>query len=339
MIALKKSLFIGFILLFVGSLPASSEEASFYKEVNLISGYSDNDGWVGRDGRSLKNSLGFEYYQKFSKDTGDYLTANLQLRFSYDSLENSNDAFALEVHNAWLEYKLGLGKALRFGHFAPSFGLEPVLDTHGTLFQTLASKNIGFKKDWGVSYRGFWSLFDYEVSAQIGSGMSIEGKDDNFLLTSRISRDKNDSWQYGLSFLFGQTLQPRELKTIPRADLLSEKTILKKRVGLDAQYFSGPYIFKGEIAYGQDDDNEVLGLLFESDYLPSGLEALELKFQTQFMSKDLESSRNQDLLIALGVSYKLNSKVTLRAGYFHDIYARGKDKDRQVLLQFYYFGS
>jgi len=336
---LKKSLLIGVILFFSASLPASPDDASFYKEVNLITGYSHNDKLIGKDGRSLKNSLGFEYYRKFSNDRGDYLTADLQMRFSYDSLENSNNAFAVEIHNAWLEYKLGLGKALRFGHFAPSFGLEPVVDTHGTLFQTLALKNIGFKKDWGLGYRGFWGLFDYELSAQAGSGMTIAGKDDNFLLTTRISRGRGDNLQYGLSFLYGQTLQPRETKTIPQADFTSEKTILKKRIGLDAQYLSGPYTFKGEVAYGQNDDNEVLGLLLETDYTLPKLEALEFQLQTQLMSRDLESSQKQDLMLALGAAYKFSPTVTMRLGYFHDIYVQGKDKDRQVVLQLYYYGS
>jgi hypothetical protein len=87
----------------------------FYKELNLIGGYSDNKGLVGKDRHMLKNSVGFEYFRKFSDQYGDHLTLDLQMRLSYDSLEKRHDAWAVEIHNAWLEYKLGIGKSLQLG--------------------------------------------------------------------------------------------------------------------------------------------------------------------------------------------------------------------------------
>ena len=40
--------------------------AVFYKEVDLIGGYSDNEQWIAEHDDYLKNSVGFEYYDKFS---------------------------------------------------------------------------------------------------------------------------------------------------------------------------------------------------------------------------------------------------------------------------------
>jgi len=60
-----------YIFLFCISIYSSNLFAKVYKEVNIIGGYSKND--------HLKNSIGFEYYEKFSDKYGDYLT----MAFSY----------------------------------------------------------------------------------------------------------------------------------------------------------------------------------------------------------------------------------------------------------------
>ena len=65
----------------------------FYKEALMIGGYSDKDQWVGKKNMMLKNSVGFEYYKKFSNEYGDFLTLDLQIRTAYDSKEDSQDAF------------------------------------------------------------------------------------------------------------------------------------------------------------------------------------------------------------------------------------------------------
>ena len=159
---LKKQIIIALLFISTGWMHRPVGADNFYKEAIIIGGYSVNDQWVDEKNRWPKNSVGFEYYKKFSDEYGDFLTLDLQMRMAYDSSEESPDAFGIEIHNAWLEYKLGLGKSIRFGHFDPAFGLEPVLDTHGTVLQTLAPKNIGFKKDWGVGFyiSGFFSYTD-----------------------------------------------------------------------------------------------------------------------------------------------------------------------------------
>jgi len=106
-------------------------------------------------------------------------------------------------------------ESIRAGHFDPAFGLEPVTDTHGTLLQTLAPKNIGFKKDWGIGYRGLLGKFDYQLAVQLGSGMGIRRKDGSYLLTGRISTPQTRDTQIGLSFLYGRTLVSGQSWTIP----------------------------------------------------------------------------------------------------------------------------
>lgn len=314
-----------------------AEQSFFYKEINLIGGYSNREKWVGKS-PSLKNSVGFEYYRKFSNEYGDYLTTDSQLRLAYDSSESCDDAWGVEIHNAWVEYKLGYGYNLKFGHFDPAFGLEPILDTHGTLLQTLAMKNIGFKKDWGLSLRGAMPTFDYEIAAQLGSGMSIHRKDGSFLLSSRIGTPTYKALQYGVSLLYGEVLKTEGMSTFPRNELISNKAISKRRVGIDSQYLFGPYLFKGEIAYGKDDDEEVLGYLFETNYTLPNYQNWQLETQFASWINDLGKNTPDDSTLTLGVSYKVSADITLRANYIHDFNLASGGEDDKFLVQFYYYG-
>jgi hypothetical protein len=328
---------IAAILFLILNEQASANESLFYKEANLIGGYSDKDHWVGKNSE-LVNSIGFENYRKFSNDYGDYLTTDLQMRLGYDSVENAEDAWGAQIHNAWLLYKIDYDKKLRLGHFDPAFGMEPQVDTHGTILQTLAMKDIGFKKDWGIGLEGALSRFDYKTALQLGSGMSIYRKDGSFLLTSRIGSPSTQNFQYGVSFLYGRVLEYMGIWTWPRSGLESSETILKKRVGLDSQYLFGPYLFKGEVAYGTDDHNDVLGYLGEIDYTLPKYQNCELELQFQSWVNDLGRSSSDDSTLTLGASYKLNQDTTLRAAFSHDLNMSGQKEEDKFLVQFYFYG-
>ncbi len=330
--------FIGLIALTPFNSPLFADEALFYKELNLIGGYSDRDRWVGRSD-DLMNAVGFENYRKFSNDYGDYLTADLQVRLAYDSLRNSHNAWGVQIHNAWLLYKFNYAAKLRLGHFDPAFGLEPQLDTHATILQTLAMKDIGFKKDWGFGLEGSLSKFDYKTALQLGSGMGIRRRDGSFLFTSRIGTPTTQNLQYGLSFLYGRVLEVEDMKTIPQDKLLSEKAVLKKRAGIDGQYLFGPCLFKAEAAYGENDSKKVLGYLTEVDYTVPQYQNWEWELQFQSWINKLGESASADSTLTLGTAYKLSQNTTLRAAFSHDLNQSGQKEEDRILLQFYYFGA
>jgi hypothetical protein len=324
-----------FMLLY--TLSAYAEGASvFYKELNLLGGYSDMDGFIDET-MMLKNSIGAEYFRRFSGEQGDYLTLDLQSRLTYKPTIKFKDAWAIEVHNAWLEYKLGLGYKLRFGHFDPSFGLEPILDTHGTILQTLAMKNIGFKSDWGVSFRGTANLFDYEESIQNGSGMKIKRNDGNFLITYRMGNPQGNNFVYGLSALYGKVLRD-DMKNLLSSDMsdseMSSMPVLKKRIGVDFQYPYKSFLVKGEFAYGKDDKDKVLGSFIQLDYTFPFVQALLAEAQMQNWRSSMGSDSMLDTMISTCISYKFNSKITARIAY-----VRTFDKDNQIFIQLYYFGT
>ncbi len=326
------------LLLFATTCSSSNVWADiFYKEAVIVAGYSDEDQWVGNKGKGIKNAVGFEYYKKFSDEYGDFLTLNLQMRLGYDFNENDSDELGGEIHNAWLEHKLGLGRSIRLGHFAPAFGLEPVLDTHGTLLQTLAPKNIGFKKDWGIGYKDLLGDFDYQLAAQLGSGMGIRRKDGSFLLTGRISKQHTRDTQIGLSFLYGHILASSQSWTIPAPDLISRKTVRKKRIGIDLQCPLWLFDFKAEIAAGEDDGTTVAGALAEFGYTVPKLQSLRIKMQTMYWSHNWEKKDARDLTLSPVIEYRINQEMTIRSGYFHDIDS-SSNEDKLIVLQFYYFG-
>jgi len=316
---------------------AFAEQTLFYKEINLIGGYSDQDKWVGKSSELL-NSVGFEYYRKFSNDYGDFLTTDLQMRLTYNSKRSAEDAWGLEIHNAWLQYKLNSVNKVKVGHFRPPFGLEQVLDTHGTILQTLTPRNIGFKKYWGLALEGTLPGFDYSAALQLGSGMSIYRRDGSFLSSFRIGTPSDRNAQGGISFLYGKTLETEGMSTYPRADLLSDNVVLKKRVGLDGQFNFGPYLMKSEVAFGQDGHENVLGYLAELDYTLPKLQNLEFQLQYQSWQHHLGEKGMDDSTLTTGLSYKLSQSVTLRTAYMHDFNLMGEREDDQVLLQIYYFG-
>jgi hypothetical protein len=103
------------------------------------------------------------------------------------------------------------------------------------------------------------------------------------------------------------------------------------------QYLFGPYLFKGELAYGKDDNKNVLGYLCELDYTLPGHQNWELELQYQSWVNDLRHKGMDDSTLTAGVSYKLNQSVTVRTALAHDLNLMEGQEDDKALLQVYYF--
>jgi len=334
----KLLIVLALITLFPVSWALADSEGFFYKEANLIAGYSSRDGWIDKNGM-MNSSVGFELYRKFSGDYGDFLIADLQMRVAYDSSKNSHQAWGVEIHNAWLEYKFSQYLKIRGGHFAPSFGLEPVVDTHSTLLQTLAEQDIGFNKDWGVQMRGSFPRFDYEASMQIGSGMSVRRQDGSYLATLRIGTPKDRNLQGGFSLLSGRTLETEGMSTFPRNELLSSDAVNKNRIGLDGQYLYGPFLFKGEFAYGRDDKNDVLGYLTEIVYTLPSHQNIEFELQYKSWISNIHVSSSDEPALTLGTTYRLSQSTKLSAAFSHDFGMMDKKPEDRFVVQFYFLGG
>lgn len=320
---------------------ALASDFLFYKEVNAIGGYSNKDKWIGKT-EELSNSVGFEHYGKFSSDHGDFLTTDLQVRFAYDSSENSTDAWSVEIHNAWIEYRASPEIKIKGGHFEPAFGLESVVDVHSTILQTLAMSDIGFTRDWGIELRGSLPAFDYMAALQIGSGMSIRREDSSFLVTVRVGTPQTEDFRYGISGFVGNIIETRGMSTFPKNHLLSKEAVFKERIGFDMQYnFWNSFLFKGEVAYGIDDKDNVMGYMTQVDYTAPRSQNWTVETQFQSWFNDMKMPQRDDTTFSICLSYKLSQTITLRAAFIHDLNRFSSDtgRDTKALLQFYYYGK
>ncbi|MBM3317320.1 MAG: hypothetical protein FJY75_05665 [Candidatus Eisenbacteria bacterium] len=325
--------------LFQGAPLAANRVVS--RELLLVGGYSDREGWSGNGGHDLKNASGIEYLERFSREGGDFLTANLQARIAYDADEPASRAWSLDLHNAWVEHKLGLGRTLRAGHFDAAFGLEPLLDTHATIFQTLAHDNIGYKQDWGIAYSGFAGAYDYTIALQNGSGMSLQRRDGSFLATARIGTPPGRELQYGLSGMAGRVLRAERMRTFPRPPLSSDRAVRKERLGLDAQYEVGPWAFKAETAYGRDDRRPVLGALSQLDYTIPSRQRLQLHLQGMYWDGDLrhDGSGMDHLVAGAGLTHRLDRRWSWRLAWFQPLLHGKGLEDGRFVGQVYCFAS
>lgn len=327
------------MLCLLASPPAAADVASSLSgEINAVASYSELDEWTAKAPGSQRNSVGFEYFGKLSNDFGDFLTVDVQLRLSHDPDESDHEGLGVELHNAWAEHRLGLGRNVRIGHFSPAFGLEPVVDTHGTILQTLAMQDIGFKKDWGVGYRGVLGPFDLSFAGQLGSGVGIQMNDGSFLATAQIWTPPGDEFRYGFSLLAGRVLRSTGGRLLPEPEFASE-AVTKTRAGAAAEYTVGSFEFEGELSVGRDKDRSVAGGLVQTGYTPPSLQDLTLELQVRAWSGDTDESEALASSITAGGSYRVTRGWTLRAYLAHDIERPGDTEDTRAVFQAYFFGG
>ena len=306
----------------------------FAPELNAVASMRNGEGH-GAAG-AQRSSAGFEAFGTVSGRRGDLFTWNLQARLSHDS-RLPDERWGIEVHNAWVEHRLGLGRKLRLGHFSPAFGLEPSLDTHGTLLQTLAGRSIGFKKDWGIGYEGLLGPLDGAVALQLGSGAPIDRRDGSYLATIRVSSPPGRAVRIGASALLGRPLDTggARLLPAPEAPVASQVT----RIGIDTTVATGAAEVRCELIAGRDGGVEVAGGLVGVDLALPGLQRLTLESQATAWSGDLSADGEVRSDVALGASYRATPHWTLRVLAEREIEAPGWEEATIIALQLYYYGG
>ena len=327
---------IAAVMILIPAAAGASSITSF--EANIVAAHSESEGWTGEVPGSQRNSIGFEHVARFSGERGDFLTVNLQARLTYDTSTCLEDAVALELHNAYAEWRIGLGRGLRLGHFAPEFGAEPSLDTHGTLLQSLAIRSLGFKKDWGVGYRAALGPLDLGVSAQIGSGMGIQRRDGSYLVSARVGTPTRGNGRVGASMLVGRVLSADAPRLYP-SPRYSPSAAHKVRVCVDGQYVAGPLTLIGEAVAGRDENLDVLGGLLRADVTGLPIEKLVIKCQVSAWTDDLGDEDRLDSGASLVAEYAITSGWTLRGLISTPLGGRSAAETASLAIQAYFIGG
>ncbi len=303
--------------------------AGYSSEVRRPIFYSQNP-----DAEMQKPSVGFDYLQRISGETGDVATFALQARLAltednpagtdYGSRENRH-TYTLEpqVYNAYLKVKTPLSY-LWVGHNRPAFGLSSYFDSHGLILRTLAIQGFGYDRDWGAGlYRDF-SWGDVSASVTTGSGMPVHFKG-NYMTAARISYgvQSRDNFNLGFSLGAGNTLdtmgyrlrdaEPREMK-LAGLDL----TILRDNLEHRFDLYAGRWL---------DQDTLAMSYRFGINVDQEG--RLKIEAQPTYW----KFGEEYDYEAALCLSSQVTADLTVRLGY---TYSHNKD-DHRFMLQLYYY--
>jgi hypothetical protein len=142
------------------------------------------------------------------------------------------------------------------GHPELPYGLEVPISTNGTLRQLLTGKNLGLKVDWGVGINGILPNMSYAMTLTRGSGVDYHRNGEPWALTGRVgsklnSQDYVGEPGFGLSWFAGKVRTPKNTM------------VDRRRIGLDGQWYQGPFGLMAEVSVGDDDGEDVINSFLE----------------------------------------------------------------------------
>jgi hypothetical protein len=340
------------LLLWLLANTGLAADSLFFWEAQGVVGYSKmEDNAIYRSGHEedamQKSSLGFDYLKKISGEGREIGTFALQSRLVYDEID---DKAQLQFYNAYLKGKTGAGDVW-LGHNRIAFGLSSYMDTHGELLQNLSMYGVSFDRDWGGGYSKDFASSDLKFAVSNGSGMATKNYG-NYLATGRFSYGvlNYDNYNIGISVLGGRIL---DTKGYEIADKELDRVSL---VGLDFAYNFDNLEQKLEVDWGKKNKRKFFAgfYRFGIGFLEENRLKLELQgvytketkiiYQEQQVDEmgmmPMITESEEDLLVedyffGTGLSYKINSSLTIRLMYEKEY---KEMKENKVILQLYYYG-
>jgi hypothetical protein len=310
--------------------PAFGKSYLLYLEAQGVGGYDTaEDGPIYYSMNPLdvmqKPSVGFDYLQRFSSETGDWGSFALQMRLAYNEAYKATgeDEFQVQLYNAFFKYKAGFAD-LWIGHSRIAFGLGSYLDSHALLLQPLAMYGYGYDRDWGVGATRDFEWGNVSFSYSTGTGMPLEF-DGNYLFSARASYGvlSRDNYNIGFSSSYGKPLETIGYEVIMPDPV---KTFL---VGTDFTYFWNNIENRFEAVAGEKEDENTYAFLWRIGVNLLDEDRLKLEFQPVY--RNLGGDWNYEL--NGGIAYKLTSDITLRTVYTYD----GAMNDNRVVFQIYWY--
>ncbi len=294
-----------------------------YFEAQGISGYSQREDEVIFYSRSQedvmqKPSLGFDYLQRLSHQSGDFGAVAIQARVAYD-----DDNFEFQLYNAYLKLK-HKSTDIWLGHNRPALGLSSYFDSHGLVLSTLAMNHFGFDRDWGIGvFRNFlWG--DAGISLTTGSGMPLHFKG-NYLFSIRVSRGilNQENYNSGFSLSYGKLLDTMGYH------LMEDETEPFAITGVDFTYLWNQFENRFEIMAGKNRAQNSFAFFyrFGINLLNEG----RLKFEAQPVY--LKMGAEHTCEISMGSAFIVSGDVTVRTMYHFDY----PGDDHKIIFQLYYY--
>ncbi len=324
----KRALFSGFFLLLLTGVCDASEHL-LYLESQAVGGYSTGeDKWVTysrtKEDVMQEPSVGFDYLQRFSGETGDLGVLAIQARLAYSQRED--ETIEPQLFNAYFRLKTAPAD-LWVGHARPSMGLSSYYDTHGLLIQTLSMNGFGFDRDWGLGVYRDLSWGNAGFSLTTGSGMPARFNG-NYLASTRVSKGvlSRDNYNLGFSLSYGQVLETVGYEVIdgePRELALA---------GVDFTYLWDRYESRFEVMGGRNLGQDAYALFYR--FGVNLMEEGRLKLEAQPVFTKI--GENEDFQFSAGPSFILTKDLTLRGMYLYDN-PEGRQDDHRFILQLYLY--
>jgi hypothetical protein len=298
-----------------------------YFEAQGIAGYSSEVKKpiyysMNPDAEMQKPSLGFDYIQRFSGESGDLATLAVQGRLA---LTEDGSSYKLEpqLYNAYVKMKTPAAY-MWVGHNRPAFGLSSYFDSHGLILRTLAIQGFGYDRDWGGGLYKDFSWGDISASVTTGSGMPVYMKG-NYMTAARVSYgvQSQDNFNLGFSLGSGSTLDTmgyrlRDPEPLQMRLAGVDLTILRNNLEHRFDLYAGTWL---------DKDTYAMSYRFGVNLDQEG--RLKIEAQPTYWKFGEEN----DYQLALCFSSQVTSNLTVRLGYTYD----HNTDDNRVILQFYYY--
>ncbi|MDX1934363.1 MAG: hypothetical protein SFU56_17305 [Capsulimonadales bacterium] len=224
-------------------------------------------------------------YVAATRFTLDYIRANpvtgderggarFQLVLEDDQQGTSlNRLRASEVYAFYRFLFPGVSANVRVGQFVLPFGILATYDTPLQPIQPLYELSLGLRVDTGIMIEGeYGKYYHYAGSITTGAGPNRRDTDTNSVLTFRLDRTfptRLGQFQIGGSLLTGNG-PITNFDTILSPSGFSgardrSRVIRKTRFAGDGIYRYGPFLGRGEIVFGADDQDPVWGYFVEGN--------------------------------------------------------------------------
>ena len=324
----RKLLLVLLVLPLWGTTPVHADNYLLFFEAQGVAGYSsllDKPIYysMNPEAEMQKSSVGVDYLQRFSGESGDWGSLGFQGRLAWIEDKEDFAQFEPQVYNAWIKFKTPISD-IWIGHNRPAFGLGSYFDSHPLLLRTLPIQGFGYDRDWGIgTYRDF-SRGNLQFSATTGSGMPAYFTKGSYMLAGRAAYGvlNEDNYSLGLSAGYGRTLdtmgyelrdaEPQEMR-LAGVDLALLRNNMEQRFDL----LAGEWLGQGTQA-----------AMYRIGYLFGPEQRLKIELQPTWWR-----TSEENLLLSLCFSALVTADLTFRTMYEYN----RDEEDHRAIVQLYYY--